>query len=63
MNQHHHKTPALLIIDAVLLEDCSAAPSRQLHEQTLDSYRRNALYPLLRVAKSTDLIGELLEKH
>jgi nicotinamidase-related amidase len=46
----------------VLLEDCSAAPSKQIHEQTLDSYRRNPLYPLLRVAKSTDLIAELLEK-
>jgi hypothetical protein len=46
----------------VLLEDCSAASSKQLHEQTLDSYRRNPLYPLLRVAKSTDLIGELLGK-
>lgn len=47
---------------SVLLEDCSAAPSKQLHEQTLDNYRRNPLYPLLRVAKSTDLIGELLGK-
>jgi nicotinamidase/pyrazinamidase len=47
---------------AVLLEDCSAAPSKQIHERTLDNYRRNALYPLLRVAKSTDLVGELLEK-
>jgi hypothetical protein len=46
----------------VLLEDCSAAPSKQLHEQTLDNYRRNPLYPLLRVAKSTDLIDELLGK-
>ena len=46
----------------VLLADCSAAPSKQIHEQTLDSYRRNPLYPLLRVAKSTDLIAELLEK-
>jgi nicotinamidase-related amidase len=48
---------------AVLLEDGSAAYSKQLHEQTLDCYRRNPLYPLLRVAKSTDLINELLEKH
>ena len=47
---------------SVLLEDCSAASSKQLHEQTLDNYRRNPLYPLLRVAKSTDLIGELLGK-
>lgn len=47
---------------AVLLEDCSAAPAKQVHAQTLNSYRRNALYPLLRVAKSTDLIDDLLEK-
>jgi nicotinamidase-related amidase len=48
--------------EAVLLEDCSAASPKQVHQQTLDTYRRNALYPLMRVAKSTDLIGELLEK-
>ena len=47
---------------AVLLEDCSAAYPKQVHEQTLESYRRNALYPLLQVATSTDLITELLEK-
>ena len=47
---------------SVLLEDCSAASSKQLHEQTLDNYRRNPLFPLLRVAKSTDLIDELLGK-
>ena len=45
---------------AVLLEDCSAAPSKQVHEQILETYRRNPLYPLLRVAKSADLIDELL---
>ena len=47
---------------AVLLEDCSAASSKQIHEQTLANYRRNALYPLLRVAKATDLVSELLGK-
>ncbi len=47
---------------AVLLEDCSAAFSEQVHQQTLDHYRRNPLYPLMRVAKSADLIVELLEK-
>jgi nicotinamidase/pyrazinamidase len=47
---------------AVLLEDCSAASSEHLHQLTLDSYRRNPLYPLLRVATSTDLASELLEK-
>ena len=47
---------------AVLLADCAAAYSKQVHEQTLDSYRRNPLYPLLRVATSTDLISELTGK-
>ena len=47
---------------AVLLEDCSAVFSKQVHEQTLASYRRNPLYPLLRVATTTDLISELLDK-
>jgi nicotinamidase-related amidase len=46
---------------AVLLEDCSAAFSEQVHQQTLDSYRRNPLYPLLKVATSSDLIAELCE--
>jgi nicotinamidase/pyrazinamidase len=45
---------------AVLLEDCSASVSKKIHEQTLDSYRRNAIYPLLRVTTSTDLLAELL---
>lgn len=47
---------------AVLLEDCSAAYPKQVHEQTLENYRRNALYPLLRVTTSTELISELLYK-
>jgi nicotinamidase/pyrazinamidase len=45
---------------AVLLEDCSAAYSREVHEQTLNCYRRNPLYPLLRVATSFELEKELL---
>jgi len=45
----------------VLLEDCSAAYSSEVHERTLDSYRRNPLYPLLRVAASMELEKELLE--
>ena len=47
---------------AVMLEDGSASYSEQLHEQTLGLYRHNPLYPLLRVAKSADLIAELLGK-
>ena len=44
---------------AVLLEDCSAASSREVHEQTLNCYRRNPLYPLLKVASSSELAAEL----
>jgi nicotinamidase-related amidase len=44
---------------AVLLEDCSAANSAEVHEQTLKCYRRNALYPLLQVATSTELMETL----
>ena len=42
---------------AVLLEDCSAAPSDEVHQQTLNGYRRNPLYPLLKVATSLELLG------
>ena len=44
---------------AVLLEDCSAANSNETHEQTLNCYRRNPLYPLLQVAASEELLGTL----
>lgn len=43
----------------VILEDCSTAFSHDLHEQTLDLYRRNPLYPLFRVMTSTELMNEL----
>jgi hypothetical protein len=45
-----------------MLEDGSASYSEQLHEQTLGLYRHNPLYPLLRVAKSTELTNELLRR-
>ena len=45
---------------AVLLEDCSAASSQKIHEQTLSCYRRNPLYPLLKVAASSELLEELM---
>ena len=44
---------------AVFLEDCTATYSTAMHEQTLGLYRRNPLYPLLRVIPSTDLISEI----
>ena len=44
---------------AVLLEDCSAAYSQNVHEQVLSLYRRNPLFPLLKVAQSSELVMEL----
>ena len=47
---------------AVLLEDCAAAPSEKIHERTVANYRRNPLYPLLRVLTSSQLIEELVQR-
>ena len=44
---------------AVFLEDCSATYSENLHQQALGLYRRNPLFPLLRVISSEELIPEL----
>ena len=43
----------------VLLEDCSAAASAEMHKQTLETYRRNPLFPLFRVMPSSELIRDL----
>ncbi len=43
---------------AVLLEDCCAAFTPEIHEQTLNIYRRNPLYPLFKVASSDALMAE-----
>ncbi len=40
---------------AILLEDCTAAPSETIHDEILKIYRRNALYPLFRVASSLEM--------
>ncbi len=44
---------------AVLLEDCSASWSEEIHNQTLNTYRRNPLYPLLKVCSSSELKADL----
>jgi len=44
---------------AVILEDCATASSREIHEHTLELYRRNVLYPLLRILTSQQLLNEL----
>ncbi len=41
---------------AVILSDCTASHSAQIHEQTLALYRRNPLYPLFQVLTGRDLI-------
>ena len=44
---------------AVLLEDCSASWSEEIHGRTVEVYRRNPLYPLFRVCSSTELAADL----
>jgi len=48
---------------AVILEDCTAAASEETHKQSLNIYRQSALYPLLRVTSSSELLSELKEKN
>jgi len=43
----------------VLLEDCTASFSESIHEQTLNIYRHNPLYPLLKIVSSSELVAEL----
>ncbi|MCK5099178.1 MAG: cysteine hydrolase [Desulfobacteraceae bacterium] len=43
----------------VILEDCSAAFSEEIHEECLNLYRKNPLYPLFRVMNSSDFAQEL----
>jgi nicotinamidase-related amidase len=46
---------------AVLLADCCAAPFQSIHEHILNIYRRNPLYPLLKVASSAEFIAETID--
>lgn len=41
----------------VILEDCCAASSQEIHEATLNLYRKNPLYPLFRIMKSEDFFS------
>ncbi len=43
---------------AVLLEDCSASWSEEIHGRIVNIYRRNPLYPLFRVCSSTELAAD-----
>jgi nicotinamidase/pyrazinamidase len=44
---------------AVILEDCTAAGSKEIHEKALNIYRNSALHPLLKVTSSNQLLSEL----
>ena len=44
---------------AVILEDCTAAPTVEQHGRILDNYRRNPLFPLFQVMASPDLMRML----
>jgi len=44
---------------AVMLEDCSAASFPEQHQQMVDTFRRNPLFPLFRVMNSPDLMEDL----
>lgn len=41
---------------SVILEDCTAAASREIHQNTLNLYRKNPLYPLFRVMRAEEFI-------
>jgi len=43
---------------SVLLTDCSAAASHEMHRQTIDIYRRNPLFPLLRTMTADELVAD-----
>lgn len=43
-------------LDTVIIEDCCAAPKRELHEALLSCYRRSALRPMLQVSTLEALV-------
>jgi hypothetical protein len=46
----------------VILEDCTTAATESIHQQTLEIYRRNVLYPLFRIMTSQRILEELGQK-
>lgn len=44
---------------AVIVEDCCASFSREIHERALDLYRENPLHPLLRIVRLDAFLKEL----
>ena len=44
---------------SVIVSDCSAAASEEIHKLTLHLYSKTALYPLLKVSTSLELLSDL----
>ncbi|MBW2001322.1 MAG: cysteine hydrolase [Deltaproteobacteria bacterium] len=44
---------------SVIVSDCSAAASEEIHKETLHVYTKTALYPLLKVSTSSELLSDL----
>ena len=44
---------------SIILEDCCAAHKREVHETTLDNYRKFPLYPLFRIMTSKEFLREV----
>jgi nicotinamidase-related amidase len=44
---------------SILLEDCSAAHKREVHETTIENYRKFALYPLFRIMTAEEFLSEV----
>ena len=44
---------------SVIVSDCSAAATKKAHEDTLHLYKMTALYPLLSVRSSRELLSDL----
>lgn len=42
----------------ILLEDCCAAHKREVHETTIENYRKFALYPLFRIMTAEEFLRE-----
>ncbi len=44
---------------AIIVDDCTAAFSQEIHEQCLNTYRRNPLYPLFQIMNRVELMKTL----
>ena len=44
---------------AIIIEDCCASYTREIHETTMNLYRRNPLFPLFRILTLDEFLKEL----